>query len=279
MSDFSLFSLFTAGLAFATSVSAYTKPVGASPEGNPISQPGFMSIVPVGEPFSVTWEPTTQGTVTLVLLKGPPENAVPQYAIAEKIDNSGVYAWTPKDNLEPTADATGYGIQLIVDSNGQYQYTTQFGISNPDYSPEPTSSSKSSAAPTPTGGYGGGSNGGPPHGGDHGPHGGPGGYTWSASATGSMSSSYTHKGNGTASASKTKSTPYATQNVTMIAPTGGYVTSTKAIGGGVSTSQATYEGPSATSSGVPQATDNAASSMLMNFGGLVVAAGAAVLVL
>lgn len=62
MSDFSLFSLFTAGLAlFAPLATAYTKPTGDAPQGNPISQPGFMSIVPAGEKFTVTWEPTTQG--------------------------------------------------------------------------------------------------------------------------------------------------------------------------------------------------------------------------
>lgn len=121
MSDFSLFSLFTAGLAlFAATGDAYTKPVGDMPKGNPITQPGFMSIVPAGKPFTVTWEPTTDGTVTLVLLKGPSENAQPQYAIAEKIENDGSFDWTPKKDLEPTADATGYGIQLIVDKTGQY---------------------------------------------------------------------------------------------------------------------------------------------------------------
>lgn len=54
MSDFSLFSLFTAGLAlFAPLATAYTQPVGDSPKGNPISQPGLMSIVPAGKPFTV----------------------------------------------------------------------------------------------------------------------------------------------------------------------------------------------------------------------------------
>lgn len=67
----------------------------------------------------VASRPTTQGTVSLVLLKGPSENAQPQYAIAEKIPNDGTYVWTPSKDLEPTADATGYGIQLISDKNGQ----------------------------------------------------------------------------------------------------------------------------------------------------------------
>ena len=127
----SMFGLFTAGLAaLAPLVSAYTTPTGTEPKGNPISQPGLNTIVPVGETFTITWEPTTQGTVSLVLLKGPAENLIPVYAIAEKIENSGSYTWDPKTTLEASEGAKGYGIQLIDDKTGQYQYTTQFGISN-----------------------------------------------------------------------------------------------------------------------------------------------------
>lgn len=121
MSDFSLFSLFTAGLAlFAPLADAYTQPQGASPKGNPIASPGLADVVPAGKPYTVVWEPTTKGTVTLVLLKGPSTNAEPQYAIAENIPNDGTYVWTPSKKLEPTDGPEGYGIQLIVDSNGQY---------------------------------------------------------------------------------------------------------------------------------------------------------------
>lgn len=130
----SMFGLFAAGLAaFAPLASAYTTPTGTEPKGNPISQPGLNTIVPVDQDFTITWEPTTEGTVSLVLLKGPAENLIPVYAIAEKIENSGSYTWDPKDTLEPSEGAKGYGIQLIDDKTGQYQYTTQFGISNKDY--------------------------------------------------------------------------------------------------------------------------------------------------
>lgn len=126
--DFSLFSLFTAGLAcFAPLVSAYTKPVGSTPKGNPIFTPGLHDIVPVDKPYQIKWNPTTQGTVTLVLLHGPADNAVPLYPIVEKIPNNGKYMWTPSEKLQPSNGDTGYGIQLICDATGQYQYTTQFG--------------------------------------------------------------------------------------------------------------------------------------------------------
>jgi hypothetical protein len=54
------------------------------------------------------------------------------YAIVEGIANSGSYSWTPSTDLED--DTTHYGIELIDDATGQYQYSTQFGISNPNYS-------------------------------------------------------------------------------------------------------------------------------------------------
>jgi len=102
-----------------TLASAYTTPVGSTPSGNPISAPSLDQQVPVGTPFVITWTPTTDGTVTLVLLRGPSENIIPLYPIVEKVPNTGSYVWTPATDLE--ADVTHYGIQLIVDSNGQYQ--------------------------------------------------------------------------------------------------------------------------------------------------------------
>ncbi|KAI9872464.1 MAG: hypothetical protein M1830_001598 [Pleopsidium flavum] len=119
-----VFSAAIVGLA-----SAYTQPVGDTPSGNSIVRPGLGEIVSVGTPYTVSWNPTTQGTVTLVLLRGPSTNVIPLYPIAEKVANTGSYVWTPSTSLE--ADTTHYGIQLIVDATGQYQYTTQFGISNP----------------------------------------------------------------------------------------------------------------------------------------------------
>lgn len=288
MSDFSLFSLFTAGLAlFAPLATAYTKPVGDSPKGNPISQPGFMSVVPAGKPFTVTWEPTTPGTVTLVLLKGPAENAQPQYAIVENIPNDGVYAWTPSKHLEPTDGAEGYGIQLICDKDGQYQYTTQFGISNPDYSAADTSSSAAPASTSSSaaaGGWGAHGHSGWGHGG-HNVHG---GYTHPAAsgtasaAPSSMTSAYTPHGNGTTTTAgaggAAHSSGWVKHNITMATPTGGHTTKTNGVAGPTG-----YGGSGASASGStpagPQATDNGAAAMVSSLGGLVLAAGAAMLAL
>ncbi|CUS15065.1 unnamed protein product [Tuber aestivum] len=145
------YTLFTVlAAAFTSFANAYTTPVG-DPEGNPIAKPGLGEIVPVGSPYTITWNPTTEGTVTLVLLRGPSTNVIPLYPIVEKIPNTGTYSWTPATDLE--ADVSRYGIQLIDDATGKYQYTTQFGISNSNPSVPSSSSSSPSISPasvTPT---------------------------------------------------------------------------------------------------------------------------------
>lgn len=130
--------------AFLGLASAYTQPVGDNPSGNPISKPGLGEIVPVGTPYTISWNPTTEGTVTIVLLRGPSTNVVPLYPIAEKIPNSGVYVWTPSNALE--ADTSRYGIQLIVDATGQFQYSTQFGIGNPNVASSSSASVSASSS-------------------------------------------------------------------------------------------------------------------------------------
>jgi hypothetical protein len=62
--------------------------------------------------------------------------------IADAIDNSGSYSWTPSTDLE--GDVIGYGLLIVVEGTGQYQYSTQFGIKN-DKVVEP---SKTSSSPT-----------------------------------------------------------------------------------------------------------------------------------
>ncbi|KAI9773050.1 MAG: hypothetical protein M1840_008170 [Geoglossum simile] len=137
---------FTAALfaAAASLVSAVVTPVG-DPSGNPISKPSLGEIVPAGAPYTITWAPTTTGPVTILLLRGPSNNVVPIETLVEHLDNTGTYAWTPSLSLED--DVTHYGLQLIVEATGQYQYSVQFGISNPGYT-GPSVSGSSSALPT-----------------------------------------------------------------------------------------------------------------------------------
>lgn len=144
-SDISFATLFTASLAAVAS--AFTTPVG-QPTGNPISKPTLNERVPVGAAYPITWQPTCAGTVSIILLRGPATNVVPLRPLVEKYQNSGSYAWTPTSDLED--DVTGYGIQIICDSNGAFQYSTQFGISNPSYSKASTTAASASVSASAT---------------------------------------------------------------------------------------------------------------------------------
>ncbi|KAL2369903.1 lysophospholipase [Blastomyces gilchristii SLH14081] len=136
--------------AFAALAAAATDPDYSQPPfGNPIASPGLNEIVPVGEPYTIKWTPTTDGEVSLILLRGPSTNVKPIGVIADTIPNTGSYEWTPSTDLED--DVTHYGILLVVEGVGFYQYSTQFGIKN-DGSPQPTDqpTDEPSYTPTPT---------------------------------------------------------------------------------------------------------------------------------
>ncbi|KAJ4368646.1 hypothetical protein N0V86_009554 [Didymella sp. IMI 355093] len=137
-------------VAFFASIAAAQlhAPVG-EPAGNPITRPlnETFQVVPACKAFTITWQPTTTNTVSLLLLRGPSTNVIPIQTLAEGINNSGSFAWTPASSLE--ADSSRYGLQLIDDVTGQYQYSTQFGISKEDCAVVVSSSAvaPSSAAP------------------------------------------------------------------------------------------------------------------------------------
>lgn len=135
--------------AMAALVSAYTQPdYNQPPTGNAITNPGLHDLVAAGKPYTIKWEPTTEGSVSLVLLRGPSTNAQPIHTLAEAIDNSGHFAWTPSAELEP--DTIHYGLLLVVEGSGQYQYSTQFGMENPEYPAAASSAGVSSSVPAPT---------------------------------------------------------------------------------------------------------------------------------
>ncbi|KUM55558.1 hypothetical protein ACN42_g11698, partial [Penicillium freii] len=111
------------GLSAAYTAPDYTK----NPTGNSITSPGLNEIVPEGKTYTIKWSPTTTGPISLVLLRGPSTNVVPLKTLAESIPNSGEFKWTPGSDLE--ADVSHYGLLLVVEGTGQYQYSTQFGLS------------------------------------------------------------------------------------------------------------------------------------------------------
>lgn len=139
---FSVAAVFSAVIALA---SAHRDPdYSQAPSGNAIFTPSLNQQVEAGQPFVITWDPTTEGPVSLVLMRGPSNNVLPIDTLAEQIPNSGRFTWTPSTKLED--DVTHYGLLLIVEGTGQYQYSTQFGVKNPYYGSSSSSSSTTTEA-------------------------------------------------------------------------------------------------------------------------------------
>jgi len=95
---------------------------------DPITRP-LNENVKACQPFTITWTPNTPGPVKITLLKGPSTNVIPQFDIVASTPNSGSFVWTPPATLQSIAGVTGYGLNLTDLTSGDYQYSTQFGIS------------------------------------------------------------------------------------------------------------------------------------------------------
>jgi len=120
--------------ALATVAQAYTKP-GANTWG-PLLTPDLSHPVTQGKDFTVTWDPESHDTdgvtVSLVLCHGNSANCV----LADDAIASGIPAdqksfdWKVPCDLTPgtQSTATGYGMLIIVDGTGEFQYSTQFSV-------------------------------------------------------------------------------------------------------------------------------------------------------
>ncbi|KAK2775278.1 hypothetical protein FQN53_003258 [Emmonsiellopsis sp. PD_33] len=81
-----------------------------------------------GKPTSLSWEPSTDGTVSLRLQKGDGTSftAGSGMVIVENIPNSGSYTFTPSAGLGPGSD---YTIQIIDDENPEnFNFTPAFSV-------------------------------------------------------------------------------------------------------------------------------------------------------
>jgi hypothetical protein len=227
---------------FAGLAAAQHAPVG-EPKGNPITRP-LTEIVPACKAFTITWQPTTPNSVSLVLLRGPAENIKPLATIVTGISNSGSFQWTPSSALE--ADTTHYGLQIIDDVTGQFQYSNQFGISK---GPECNGVVASSAVSTPYGG----------------------GYPVSTPVPSSKASSAGYPVGSPAPSSKANSTTIVTKTTPIVLSTGAPVANstvlqpTKPLTVPGSLLPSGTSSPSATKSSPPEST-GAASSLKAGLG-------------
>ncbi|OCT45065.1 hypothetical protein CLCR_06021 [Cladophialophora carrionii] len=154
------FILLAAGLA--TAAHAFTQPKDQT--WGALLTPDTSNSVTQGKDFSVTWDPSghaTDGvTVSLVLCHGPGSNCVlSDSAIAEGLPASQKsFDWKVPCDLAPgkQSTSTGYGMLIIVDGTGEFQYSTQFSVLENDAC---ANSDSSSGLPTllPSSGSGSGS--------------------------------------------------------------------------------------------------------------------------
>ncbi|OXV06659.1 hypothetical protein Egran_05574 [Elaphomyces granulatus] len=80
-----------------------------------------------GKVSTITWQPTTGGTVTLKLQWGSNPTPDSGITIASTIQNSGSVTWTPPSNLASQPDFT---IQIVNDQDkSQNNYSPHFTIS------------------------------------------------------------------------------------------------------------------------------------------------------
>ncbi|KAJ9494649.1 hypothetical protein H2202_009902 [Exophiala xenobiotica] len=149
--------ILAAGLA--SFAQAYTTP-GANTWG-PLLEPDLTHPITQGKSFTVTWDPedhpTDDVTVSLVLCQGPSTNCVPSdTAIASGIPASQKsYDWEVPCDLAPGTQntASGYGMMVIVDGTGEFQYSTQFScLASKSCSSSGSSSSNSTGTTTTTSG-------------------------------------------------------------------------------------------------------------------------------
>ena len=116
-------------LDFALAGSTCNQAAGKQISGLAVTSPDTSTGPTLGKSFEIKWNPTSSyKTVSILLLKGPSSNVVPFSCIANAVPNSGSYSWSvPSSGID--AQSTGYGIQIIADGSGDFQYSTQFGIS------------------------------------------------------------------------------------------------------------------------------------------------------
>ncbi|KFY19702.1 hypothetical protein V493_07857 [Pseudogymnoascus sp. VKM F-4281 (FW-2241)] len=95
-------------------------------QANPFTNDNFNGIE-AGESFTVTWDPTTDGTVTLQLVQGDPGSLNTVSTIEAGITNSGSYTWTPDSS---TVKGSNYALKIVDDDAPEenYNYTLQFAI-------------------------------------------------------------------------------------------------------------------------------------------------------
>lgn len=124
--------LSVSALIAAAAAQSYTNP-GSQTYGSLLT-PNQDSPVTTGQTTTITWSNNAApgSTVSLVLCNGPGANCVlQQNAIASGIPaDANSYSWSVPCSLPEgvATTSTGYGMLIIVDKTGEFQYSTQFSV-------------------------------------------------------------------------------------------------------------------------------------------------------
>ncbi|KAB8067882.1 Ser-Thr-rich glycosyl-phosphatidyl-inositol-anchored membrane family-domain-containing protein [Aspergillus leporis] len=116
----------------------------AATGANPFNIPSAGYSFETGSPTTLTWDPTTSGTVTLRLQWGAVMTTSSGTTIAGNIANSGSFTWTPPANLAAQPD---YTIEIVDDDDtSQVNYLPRFTVSGATAAPSTTAVSTTSTS-------------------------------------------------------------------------------------------------------------------------------------
>ncbi|KAJ6041608.1 uncharacterized protein N7446_010511 [Penicillium canescens] len=125
-------------------VAALAAIASASSTDNSFNIPTDGYTFKVGEPTTLTWTPSTSGTVTLRLQWGAVTTANSGSVIASNIANDGSYTWDVPSNLAAQPD---YTIEIISDDNdNDYNFLPRFTVEGSTVSVSTSTASKTSSA-------------------------------------------------------------------------------------------------------------------------------------
>ncbi|KAI7639207.1 hypothetical protein KC319_g14517, partial [Hortaea werneckii] len=82
-----------------------------------------------GQPLDLQWNPTTDGTVTLILRSGSSNNLNEGTVIANSIENSGSYTWTPENSITRGSD---YTVEIVSDDDPSVTNYTPYFVLDTD---------------------------------------------------------------------------------------------------------------------------------------------------
>ncbi|CDM30869.1 hypothetical protein DTO012A8_7465 [Penicillium roqueforti] len=123
-------------------VAAMAAVAAANSKANPFSIPVEGYTFKVGEPTALKWEPTTDGTVSLILQWGAVISGNSGTVIASNIDNDGSYTWDVPSKLAAQPD---YTIKIVSDDDSDdYNYIGRFTVEGSTVEVTSTSSTASS---------------------------------------------------------------------------------------------------------------------------------------